>query len=152
MPSRAAAAPRWRFVGRYLAVVAVTNLAWEMAQLPLYTLAWTGTYAEIAYAVVHCTVGDIMIAAAALLPAMWALGGHGWPERAYGRVAVAAVVLGIVYTVFSEWLNVEVRRSWEYTELMPQLPPLGTGLTPVLQWLILPPLGLAWVGRRSVVQ
>ena len=30
--------------------------------------------------------------------------------------------------------------NWRYSDLMPRLPPLGTGLSPVLQWLILPPL------------
>ena len=66
----------------------------------------------------------------------------GWPLFA-GRMMLAAVLFGLGYTVFSEWLNVEIRQSWSYTEAMPLLPPLGTGLAPFLQWLAVP--GLAFV-------
>ena len=50
----------------------------------------------------------------------------------------AAIMIGITYTVFSEWLNVEVRRSWSYSPAMPVLPWLGAGLSPILQWLVVP--------------
>lgn len=49
-------------------------------------------------------------------------------------------ILGVAYTIFSEWLNVEIHQSWAYTEF---IPPLGTGLAPVLQWLLLPGLALS---------
>jgi hypothetical protein len=45
-------------------------------------------------------------------------------------MALAAVLLGLGYTVFSEWLNARIRQSWSYTEAMPVIPPLGTGLPP----------------------
>ena len=52
----------------------------------------------------------------------------------YVSVAMlTAIVVGLCYTVFSEWLNTQVRHSWSYTGAMPLLPPLGTGLTPFLQ-------------------
>jgi hypothetical protein len=70
-----------------------------------------------------------------------------WPLFG-GRVILAAVLLGLGYTVFSEWLNVEIRRSWSYTEAMPLVPPLGTGLTPFLQWLIVPCLAFAITASR----
>jgi hypothetical protein len=35
---------------------------------------------------------------------------------------LAAVLLGLGYTVFSEWLNVRIRQSWSYTEAVPLLP------------------------------
>jgi len=59
-----------------------------------------------------------------------------------------AIALGAAYTVFSEWLNVEIRRSWSYAASMPVVPFLGTGLTPLLQWLIVPGLALAVIGYR----
>ena len=59
-----------------------------------------------------------------------------------------AIALGAAYTVFSEWLNVEIRRSWSYAASMPVLPLLGTGLTPLLQWVIVPALSLAIIGYR----
>ena len=64
-------------------------------------------------------------------------------------MSFAAIVLGIGYTIFSEWLNVEVRRSWAYSSAMPVLPWLGTGLAPVLQWIFVPGFGFAMAARRA---
>jgi len=51
-------------------------------------------------------------------------------RRAFGgRVVFTAIALGAAYTIFSEWLNVQIRRTWSYTAAMPILPFLGTGLT-----------------------
>ena len=63
-------------------------------------------------------------------------------------MAFTAIVLGASYTIFSEWLNVQIRRTWSYTAAMPVVPFLGTGLTPLLQWLIVPSMALAVTGYR----
>jgi hypothetical protein len=62
---------------------------------------------------------------------------------------LTAILLGLCYTVFSEWLNTQARQSWSYTEAMPLLPPLGTGLTPFLQWLIVAGIALGYVRRKA---
>lgn len=132
---------RWRRAARYTGVAAVAHLGWEMAQLPLYTLWREGTPWQIAFAVVHCSFGDVLITTAALTLAGILAWLRGW--RFFGRrMAVTMVVLGIAYTVFSEWLNVTVRGSWAYAPQMPLLPPFGTGLTPLFQWFIVPVLAL----------
>jgi len=135
-------------IRRYLLAIAVGNLVWEFAQLPLYTIWRTGTAGEIVFAAVHCTGGDILIAATALVGALVVAGHRSWPLTRYRTVAVIAVVAGLLYTIFSEWMNTEVRGTWAYTELMPRIPPLGSGLAPIAQWLIIPPLAFWWA-RRS---
>jgi hypothetical protein len=133
------------------------NLAWEIAQLPLYTIWWTDLGPRIGFAVLHCTAGDLMIGAASLAAALL-FAGRGWPEDCAARIRVVALttLFGVGYTVFSEWLNVSARGSWAYTEWMPVLPPFGTGLTPILQWLILPGLTMhcaqAIPARRPTIQ
>jgi hypothetical protein len=126
------------------------SLTWEVLQLPLYTLWWTDPLPRIALAVLHCTVGDLMIGAAAVTLAL-VVAGREWPERASARTRVIALstLFGTAYTIFSEWLNVVVRQTWAYTELMPQVPLLGTGLSPLLQWLILPGLAL-WLAEGQI--
>jgi hypothetical protein len=136
-----------RVVIRYLSFIGVANLAWETAQLPLYTIWQTGSPGELAFAVVHCTAGDVLIAAAALMLAMALVGRDTWPTEAYVQVAVVATTIGVGYTLYSEWLNTAVRQSWAYAPAMPTLPLIRTGLVPVVQWLVLPPLGF-WVVRR----
>jgi hypothetical protein len=68
--------------------------------------------------------------------------------RAFGcRMIFTAIMFG-AYTVFSEWLNVEIRRSWSYAAAMPVFPWLGTGLT-LLQWLVVPGLAFAIINYRN---
>ncbi len=114
------------------------NLVWEFAQMPLYTIWATGSTGEIIYAGLHCTAGDAMIGAAALLGALLLAAPGRWPREGRSPVLIVAVAIGLAYTVFSEWLNVEIRSAWAYSEAMPVVPLLGTGLTPVIQWLTLP--------------
>jgi hypothetical protein len=143
----------WRaFLARYLPGVAVANLAWEFAQLPLYTLWTEASLGPMSYAVAHCTAGDVLIAGGALLAAMCLAAPSGFPRRGFARVAVAATLLGLGYTVFSEWLNTAVRASWAYAPVMPIMPLVGVGLTPFLQWSALPPLVLWGAFQRSAVR
>jgi hypothetical protein len=130
-----------------IGLAAIGHFFWEALQLPLYTLWRIGTPREIAFALFHCTGGDILItavtlAAAATLARLFCWRPFDW------RMVLTAIVFGTAYTIFSEWLNVEIRRTWSYTAAMPVLPFLGTGLTPLLQWLIVPTLALAIIGRR----
>jgi hypothetical protein len=132
---------------RYLVAVTVGNLVWETAQMPLYTLWWTGTAREIAQAVLHCASGDIVIATVALILALALVGSPVWPDRRAGAV-IAVVAIGAVgYTIYSEYVNTVLQRSWSYTAWMPRLPRLGTGLSPLAQWLIIPPAALLWSAR-----
>lgn len=129
----------WRSAAGMLAIFGGLNLLWEVAQLPLYDIWYEATSGEITFAVLHCTTGDLLIginsAIVALLlaailyrsthPSVWAIG-------------LIFVLIATAYTIYSEWLNVFMRKSWSYSELMPTIPPLKTGLSPLLQWIILP--------------
>ena len=72
-----------------------------------------------------------------------------WPARAYWRVGIPVVLIGIGYTGYSEWINVEVRHTWAYSDLMPRLPLLGTGVSPLLQWMVIPILALLIARHRA---
>lgn len=123
---------------RHLVILTAMNLVWEFAQMPLYRLWYTGSAGEILYAGLHCTAGDAMIGGSALLAALLLFRPSRWPWGGQDRVLAASVVIGVVYTMFSEWLNITVRGAWAYSDLMPIIPFIGTGVTPLLQWLLLP--------------
>ena len=129
---------RWNVFLRYLVASLAGHFVWEVLQLPFYTLWKTGTVGQQALAVVHCTLGDGVIAGLSLVLAVVVAGRAGWPRTTVTRVFLVSLVLGIGYTIVSEWLNVVVRGSWAYAELMPVVLVLGTGLTPLLQWLVVP--------------
>jgi hypothetical protein len=141
-----------RSIRRYLVVVALGNLLWEFAQLPLYTLWYEGSTNDILFAVAHCTGGDLLIAGTALLGALLVAGNSRWPQSRFHAVAAIALLGGLAYTVFSEWLNTEIRGSWAYTEVMPQLPLVGTGISPLAQWIVVPSIALWWAWRSSRFQ
>lgn len=134
-------------IRRYIVYTAVGHLIWEMAHIPLYTIWVEGTWSEIAFAVVHCTGGDLLIAMSTLLLALFLVGGHAWPSERAGRVLLLAVVLGVSYTIFSEWLNIVIRAAWAYRDIMPVVPVIDAGLTPLLQWIIVPTLA-CWAAAK----
>lgn len=134
----------WRFLAlRFVPVLAVVNLAWEIVQLPAYTVWTNGSARSIALAVTHCTAGDVLIGLATLAIALVLTGAGPIAAWRVGAIGVVATALAVGYTVYSEWVNVEIRGSWAYSELMPQLPVIGTGLAPLAQWIVLPGLALA---------
>jgi len=129
---------------------ALLNLAWEVAQLPHYTIWSTDHWPRIAFVVLHGTAGDLLIGARArcgVYHGRTGLARGSICPEAGGRVATA---IGLGYTVFSEWLNVAIRQSWSYVEWMPRVPPFGTGLAPLRQWLVLPWLALPLAVRDVV--
>ncbi len=132
---------------RYMIVVAIANLLWEFAHIPLYTIATTGTINEIIFAAVHCTGGDVLIALSSIFLALFIAGNQSWPASRFQIVATLTILFGVGYTIFSEWLNVVVRKSWAYSDLMPVIPFIETGLSPILQWIIIPLAGFWWARR-----
>jgi hypothetical protein len=129
---------RRRFLLQYIAISAAVNLIWELLQLPLYTLWNEGTPSAIGFAVVHCTVGDVLIAALSLTAALILVGSKKLPQERFLSVALFAVAFGVSYTVFSEWNNTFVTSAWSYSSMMPTF--WGIGLSPLAQWLIVPSL------------
>ena len=135
----------WRSAAGVLVVFGGLNLLWEVAQLPLYDVWYEASSGEIAFAVLHCTAGDLLIGinsaiVALLLAAVFYRSTH----PSVCTVGLIFVPIATAYTIYSEWLNVFMRRSWSYSELMPTIPPLETGLSPLLQWIIVP-VATIWI-------
>ena len=128
-----------RSLFRFLAVVGGLNLIWEIGQLPFYTLWHDGSWQEIGYAVAHCTAGDVLIALACAI-AVLAITRWHWPTlgRQTAIFLLCFITISVAYTIFSELLNTTVRGNWAYSDLMPVLPLLGTGITPLAQWIAVP--------------
>ena len=125
---------------RYMAVIVLLNLIWEFAHMPLYTIWEEGTTKEILFAAVHCTGGDALIGLTAIMLAVFLFGGARWPNERIRTVLFAAIAIGVGYTIFSEWLNIVVRQAWAYRNIMPVVPVLNVGLSPLLQWIVIPVL------------
>ena len=143
------AAARSLILRRYLPWLAMLSLGWEIAQLPLYTLWKQATPAYMAFAVAHCTVGDVLIGALALMLSLQLFRTDSPKQWPRGRIAVLTVIAAVSYTALSEWINTVALRNWEYSSLMPRvrLGEIELGLSPLAQWLLIPPLAL-WLAFR----
>ncbi len=112
------------------------NLAWEVGQLPLYTILKTEPLGRIAYAVIHCTAGDVLIAVFSLLLAALLTRRADWPLTRPWVGGGIAILAGLSYTLYSEWYNVYQSRAWAYSESMPLV--FGIGVSPLVQWIAIP--------------
>jgi len=151
MPARVSALD-WLSTSRwYLVGTAALNLVWESGHLPLYTIWWDKALNENLFATWHCTLGDVVLAGTTLSIALAIVGRSDWPLRWFIPVAVVAMALGGGAAVYLERLNTRSWRNWAYSELMPIIPWVEVGVSPVLQWIALPPIALLaarWMAGR----
>ena len=130
--------PALNSVARWAAVTLVFHLVWETAHVRLYTLWSDPDRWYVARSVLHCTLGDVVIGTAAFGFAAWVLARFDWPiHRPWGGTAIV-IAIGTMFTVWSEWNNVYRLKLWAYAPAMPTI--LGIGVSPLLQWIVLPPL------------
>lgn len=127
------------------------NYPWEFLQAPLFDRMADASHWQASIACSLATVGDAVI----MLVAYWVVsayyGDRGWiivPRTAQISLFVA---VGATVTVAIERLVLEGLwiQEWRYSPSMPVLPGIGVGLSPVLQWLLLPPL-VIWFARRQM--
>lgn len=124
--------------GLWSALAFALNLAWEIAHARLYTI-WAETdRLSVAWALFHCSVGDVLIALALFALAGMVLRRADWPASRPWVGSAIFVIGAMAYTAWSEWYNVYRAGSWGYMETMPLI--FGIGLSPLLQWLLLPPV------------
>lgn len=139
------------FLRRYIALIAIFNIFWEMLQMPLYTMWNNDTWGTIIYSIIHCSFGDVLIALTSISLAILIAGKSNWPIENFRIVAFLTIIIGISYTFYSEWLNIYIHQSWAYTNAMPTLTigPWDFGATPLLQWLIIPSLSI-WLTKKTL--
>jgi hypothetical protein len=136
LPRRLGAAPEpWVLLFSLL-----LHYPWEFLQVPFYEGMrelphWEG--------VVMCSLaaaGDAVIALVAFWAAAAASRSRRWLMRPRPAAWLTYLGAGLALTVALEWLATEATGRWRYAAEMPTAPGLGTGLVPLLQWLILPSL------------
>ncbi|WP_368649943.1 hypothetical protein [Brucella intermedia] len=103
---------------------------------------------QIASDIARCTLGDIAIAGAAILAGRWFSRRPFWPFTARFALVVVTVLTGFLLTVAIEWASIHLLARWSYAAKMPVLPYVHIGISPLLQWLIVPIVSL-WLAFRS---
>lgn len=126
------------------------NYPWEFIQVPLFAGMAEAAHWEAVKVCSRAALGDAVI----VLVAYWgvaALGrGRPWIESPGWRDVALLSLIGVGITVVIEGLALHGGwlASWRYSAAMPIIPGLGIGLSPVLQWVVLPPLVVALATRQ----
>jgi hypothetical protein len=123
------------------------HFAWEMLQVPFYAGMERAAHWRAVLTCSGATAGDVVITLVAYGMVAGMARDRGWLRRpSLGRVALY-VAVGLAVTVVIELLGVYVLGLHAYAPAMPRV--AGVGLTPILQWILLPPLTL-WLARRHL--
>jgi hypothetical protein len=130
--------PFFLLIAIWILITLTLHLAWEIVQLPFYSLWNSGNFQTNTDAVLHCTFGDELISVAVWFTVGALLRNWGWLFADIWRGGILAWPLGLAYTAWSEWRNVHVLGSWQYANSMPTIG--GIGWLPLLQWALIPPL------------
>ncbi|MEQ7154196.1 hypothetical protein [Brevundimonas aurifodinae] len=125
------------------------NFPWEFLQTPLYVGMAEAPHWVATKVCAFATLGDAVImvvaywlAAVAARSRYWFLKPRQWPTTVF-------ILAGIAITIVLELLATGPLDRWQYAAAMPVVPFLSVGLTPLLQWLVLPPICL-WFVRRQI--
>ena len=125
------------------------HFVWESLQVPTYAGMAEMDHWEATKLCTSATFGDVGFALTAFWTTSLAARTRRWIWRPSAWQAGLFVLIGVSLTIGFEYYYGQVSLRWTYSELMPIVPPLGTGLSPLMQWLIIPPL-VIWFARRQV--
>ena len=127
------------------------NFAWEILQAPLYAGMADMPHAQVTKGCLQATVGDAVIMLFAYGVVAAAARSRWWIVAAKGRQLALFVAIGVSITAGLEWLATRGYwvANWSYLPTMPLVPGADMGLSPLLQWLVLPLLTV-WFVRRQL--
>lgn len=134
-----------------LAFVAfLLHFVWEFLHVPLFADMPDMAHWDAVRFCARAALGDVVITLAAFWMVALVYQDRHW-ILAPPKAAIAGfIAVGVVITVALEWHATAIADRWQYGDLMPTLPVLGTGLSPLMQWILVPPLAV-WIARRQIL-
>ena len=125
----------------------VLHFVWEFLQVPTYADMATMAHWDGVKLCTSATFGDVGFALTAFWTASAVARTRHWLERPSLAHILVFLAVGIALTVGFEYYYTNVALRWTYSELMPLLPPFGTGMSPLLQWIVIPLLVVSLGGH-----
>ena len=126
------------------------NFFWEVVQTYFYSMK-EAPFSTMLYGWIHCTFGDVLLT----LGSFWLVSivsrNRRWSLKLNRLNFVGFIMIGIIGTVISERINVHLLNSWSYNQSMPVIPWLKVGLTPFLQWIVIPPVAILLVRHHLLL-
>lgn len=125
------------------------HFVWEFWQAPTYTGMIELNHWDGIKLCTSATFGDVGFAMTAFWLTSLFARSRLWFLKPSTSQMLLFIGVGIALTVGFEYYYTNISLRWTYSELMPLIPPFGTGLSPLLQWLIIPVLVL-WFTKRQI--
>jgi hypothetical protein len=125
------------------------HFVWEFLQVPTYAGMAEMAHWQGIKLCTSATIGDVGFALTAFWTASLVARTRHWMGRPATLPVLVFLGTGIALTVGFEFYYTQVTQRWTYSDLMPLVPPFGTGLSPLLQWIVIPPIVL-WLSRRHL--
>ena len=126
-----------RFVYTALLLAFIVNFAWEILQVPLYKNA-TYTIHHIAFCAL-ASVADAIMVLLIYFCFVLIYKKPLWVEELTSPRIFILMLVGAVGAIVAEMRHLSAG-NWAYDESMPLLPVVNVGLSPVLQFMLLPVL------------
>ncbi len=125
------------------------NFVWEYIQAPTYAGMIEMNHWDGIKLCTSATFGDVGFALTAFWITSLASRSRQWIFEPKAWQLLLFLGVGIGLTIGFEFYYTTISLRWTYSELMPLVPPFGTGLSPLLQWVVVPLLVL-WFARRQI--
>jgi hypothetical protein len=126
------------------------NYPWEMLQAPLFKGMGEGAHWEQVKVCTLAALADALISLLSFWMAAAVAKGRLWLLKPKPTPWFAYMGSGLGITIIGERLAIGPLERWQYSASMPIVPGLEVGISPLLQWLILPPLVL-WFARNQLL-
>lgn len=127
----------------------ILNFIWEVSQIGLYEPHFN-SISDLAFVHLKATAGDVVIFLIIFAFMSLLLRDMRWIVKDKAMPLVLVTILGFIFSVVVEKYALATGR-WGYSELMPIIPFIEVGLSPVLQLTILVPLS-AYITRRYAIK
>ena len=124
------------------------NFVWEMLQMPLFEYPIEFSPSAMNLSCTKASIGDAFITIVSFWFVALIRKNRYWIIKVSFWDLTLFLIPGIVITICFEALATGPLNRWTYSEVMPTIPYIGTGLAPILQWLILPLLTVFIVKRQ----
>ena len=153
----------WRRGGRTLRAVTgmpewnvaifalLLNFPWEVLQAPLFAGMAEAPFFEAIKGCSRGTLGDMVIMLIAYEGVSLVARRRDWVLAPDRRQLALFIAIGVSITAVIEGLATRGHwlQNWTYSPNMPVVPGVNIGVTPLLQWVVLPLL-VVWFVRRQL--
>lgn len=130
-----------------LALTFALNFFWEISQVALYKPHFNGVW-DLIFVHLRATMGDVIIFILIYVLIGLIFKDRFWIFKNKFLSLFLASVFGFIFAVVVEKYALITGR-WGYSDLMPIIPFLKVGLSPVLQMTFLSPLIAFFVGKYA---